>query len=222
MVAIIRCDHDEANLSNSSEQVATRRGQEWTLEVTRRQKIWTHPGAHLTILIDKLSGTDYITNLGWTAKRKRSEELNQVLEISRIESLATPVQYSDVEDLIPERLMSHLVHEGTLPPGTGVALVDALVQARPDLRHVVKRIEGASRQYQVSDSVAGQILAMQRDARGPWARSEWREWTAASSPGGTGPAPPVGRSHRAELYRRSARVPQRAGTEGTGGPSDRP
>jgi hypothetical protein len=166
MVPIIRCDRDEADLRDSSKQVAIRRGHEWTLELklTRRQKIWTHPGAHLTILIDKLSGTDYITNLGWTAKRKRSEELNQVLEISRIESLATPVQYGDAEDLIPERLKSHLVYEGTLPSGTGMALVDALVQIRPDLRHAIERIEAASRQYQINDSIAGQILAMQRDA----------------------------------------------------------
>lgn len=164
MVAIIRCDRDEADLRDSSGQVATRRGQEWALRLTRRKKIWTHPGAHLTILIDKLSGTDYITNLGWTAKLKRSEQLNQVLEISRIESLASPVQYCDLDDLISERLKSHLVHQGTLPPGTGKALVDALVQVRPDLRHAIERIEGASRRYEINGSVAGQIMAMQRDA----------------------------------------------------------
>lgn len=164
MVAIIRCDRDEADLRDNSEQVAARRGQEWALKLTRRQKIWTHQGAHLTILIDKLSGTDYITSLGWTAKMKRTEQLNQVLEISRIESLATPVRYSDLEDLIHERFKSHLEHEGTLPPGTGKALVDALVQVRPDLRHAIERIEGASRRYEINGSVAGQILAMQRDA----------------------------------------------------------
>lgn len=164
MVAIIRCDRDEADLRDSSERVATQRGQEWVLELTRRKKIWTHPGAHLTILADKLSGTDYITSLGWTAKLKRSERLSQILEISRIESLASPVMYSDVEDLIPERLKSHLVHEGTLPSGTGKALVDALVQVRPDLRHAIERIEGASRRYEINGSLAGQILAMQRDA----------------------------------------------------------
>jgi hypothetical protein len=164
VVAIIRCDRDEADLRDSLEQVATRRGQEWALELTRRKKIWTHPGAHLTIVIDKLSGTGYITNLGWTAKLKSSEQLNQVLQITRIESLASPVQYSDLEDLIPERLKSHLAHEGTLPSGTGKALVDALVQVRPDLRHVIERIEGASRRYEINGSVAGQILAVQRDA----------------------------------------------------------
>jgi hypothetical protein len=164
MVAIIRCDRDEADLRDSLEQVATRRGQEWALELTRRKKIWTHPGAHLTIVIDKLSGTGYITNLGWTAKLKSSERLSQVLQITRIESLVSPVQYSDLEDLIPERLKSHLAHEGTLPSGTGKALVDALVQVRPDLRHVIERIEGASRRYEINGSVAGQILAVQRDA----------------------------------------------------------
>lgn len=164
MVAIIRCDRDEVDLRDNWEQVATRRGQEWVLQLTRRKKIWTHPGAHLTILIDRLSGTSYITSLGWTAKLKRSEQLSLVLEISRIESLATPVPYSDVEDLIAERLKRHLAHEGTLSPGTGKALVDALVQLRPDLRHAIERIEGVSRRYEINGSVAGQILAMQRDA----------------------------------------------------------
>lgn len=74
------------------------------------------------------------------------------------------MQYGDVEDFIPERLKIHLVHEGTLPPGTGSALVDALVQVRPDLRHAIERIEGVSRRYEINGSVAGQILAMQRDA----------------------------------------------------------
>jgi hypothetical protein len=164
MVAIIRCNREEADLRAHKEQVAARRGQEWTLELTRPKKIWTHPGAHLTVLIDKLSGTDYVTSLGWTARLKRSEELNQVLEISRIESLATPVPYGDLEDLVSGRLKGHLVHEGTLPDCTGKALVNALVQVRPDLRHVIERIEGVSRRYEINGSVAGQLMAMQRDA----------------------------------------------------------
>jgi len=42
--------------------------------------------------------------------------------------------------------------------------VGALVQIRPNLREVVERIEGVARQYPIQDSVAGQAMAMQRDA----------------------------------------------------------
>lgn len=51
-----------------------------------------------------------------------------------------------------------------MPKGTGNALVSALVQIRPNLRAVIERIEGVVRQYAISDSLAGQTMAMQRDA----------------------------------------------------------
>ena len=57
-----------------------------------------------------------------------------------------------------------LVHEGTMPEGTGQAPVGALVQIRPNLREVIERIEGVARQYPIRDSLAGQAMAMQREA----------------------------------------------------------
>ena len=67
-------------------------------------------------------------------------------------------------DLVPRRFHDHLVREGTLSEGTGKALVDALIQVRPNLREVIERIEGVARQYSIRDSLAGQAMAMQRDA----------------------------------------------------------
>ena len=51
-----------------------------------------------------------------------------------------------------------------MPEGTGNAFVGALVQIRPNLREVIERIEGVARQYPIRDSLAGQTIAMQRDA----------------------------------------------------------
>ena len=164
MVAIIRCDRDEAERRDSAREIAGRRGQDSTLNINRRRKIWKG-GSHLTLLIDRLHGDDYVTSLGWTTKlRNSSADLDLVLEVSRVEEIPSPVQYSDVVDLVPRRFHDHLVREGTLSEGTGKALVDALIQVRPNLRTVTERIEGVARQYPIRGSLAGQAMAMQRDA----------------------------------------------------------
>ena len=87
-----------------------------------------------------------------------------MLVVSRVEEIPSLVQYSDVVDLVPKRFHEYLVHEGTMPEGTGQAPVGALVQIRPNLREVMERIEGVARQYPIRDSLAGQAMAMQRDA----------------------------------------------------------
>lgn len=164
MVAIIRCTRDEAERRDSRREIAARLGQDSPLNINRRKKIWKS-GSHLTVLIDRLHGHDYVTNLGWTTKlRNSSADLDLVLEVSRVEDIALPVQYSDVVDMIPKRFHEHLVSEGTVPEGTGKALVDALIQIRPNLREVIERIDGVNRQYPIRDSLAGQSIAMQRDA----------------------------------------------------------
>jgi hypothetical protein len=164
MVAIIRCDRDEAERRDSGREIAARRGQDSTLYINRRKKIWKG-GSHLTVLIDRLHGGDYVTSLGWTTKlRNSSADLDLVLEVSRVEEIPSPVQYSDVVDLVPKRFHEYLVHEGTMSEGTGKALVGALIQVRPNLREVIERIEGVARQYPIRDSLAGQTIAMQRDA----------------------------------------------------------
>jgi len=164
MVAIIRCDRDEAERRDSGGQIAARLGLDSTLNITRRGKAW-NGGSHLTVLIDKLHGGDYVTNLGWTTKlRNSSADLDLVLEVSRVEEIPSPVPYRDIKDLVPRRFRDHLVHEGPIPEGTGKALVGALIQIRPNLREVIERIEGVARQYPIRDSLAGQTVAMQRDA----------------------------------------------------------
>jgi hypothetical protein len=164
MVAIIRCDRDEAARRDSGREIAARRGLDSPLNTNRRKKIWKG-GSHLTVLIDRRHGGDYVTSLGWTTKlRSSSADLDLVLEVSRVEDIPLPVQSSDVVDLVPKRFHDHLVHEGTMSEGTGKALVGALIQIRPNLREVVERIEGVARQYPIQDSLAGQTMAMQRDA----------------------------------------------------------
>lgn len=164
MVAIIRCASDEAERRDRDRESAARRGQDSTLNINRRKKIW-NGGSHLTVLIDRLHGGDYVTCLGWTTKlRNSSAHLDLVLEVSRVENIASPVQYSDVVDMLPKRFHKHLVHEGTMPEGTGKALIDALIKVRPNLREVIERIDGVNRQYPIRDSLAGQTMAIQRDA----------------------------------------------------------
>lgn len=51
-----------------------------------------------------------------------------------------------------------------MPEGTGRALIDALIKVRPSLREVIERIDGVNRQYPIRDSLAGQTMAIQRDA----------------------------------------------------------
>lgn len=74
--------------------------------------------------IDKLHGTNYVTNLGWTTKlRNSSADLDLVLEVSRVEEIPSPVPYSDIEDLVPQRFHEYLVHEGRMSEGTGRPLL---------------------------------------------------------------------------------------------------
>src|SRR5215472_13242250 len=47
MVAIIRCDRDEAERRDSGRQIAARLGLDSTLNITRRRKAWKS-GSHLT------------------------------------------------------------------------------------------------------------------------------------------------------------------------------
>jgi hypothetical protein len=118
-----------------------------TLNITRRRKAWKG-GSHLTLLIDKPHGTGYVTNLGWTTKlRNSSADLDLVLGVSRVEEVPSPVPYSDIEDLVPQRFHEYLVHEGRMSEGAGKALVGALIQIRPNLREVIERIEGVARQH---------------------------------------------------------------------------
>ena len=121
MVAIIRCDRDEAERRDTGREIAARRGLDSTLSINRRKKIWKG-GSHLTVLIDRLHGGDYVTSLGWTTKlRNSSADLDLVLEVSRVEEIPSPVQYSDVVDLVPKRFHEYLVHEGRMSEGAGTA-----------------------------------------------------------------------------------------------------
>jgi hypothetical protein len=105
-----------------------------------------------------------ITKLGWATRLRRAGDLDQVLEVSRIEPVDPPVPYDQVVRRLAGRFTTHLVEEGPLPEGTGRALIDALTQERPALRDVIARIEGVAEKYPIGDSSAGQIMALQGDA----------------------------------------------------------
>jgi hypothetical protein len=163
MVAIIKCTRDEMERLEWSELLHNKRGEEWLWQPTRRRKTWDS-GSHLTLVLDTRPAIDVISKLGWTTRLRRAGDLDQVLEVSRIEPVDPPVPYNNVVRRLAGRFTTHLVEEGQLPEGTGRALIDALTQERPDLTDVMARIEGVAEKYHIRDSPAGQVLALQRDA----------------------------------------------------------
>ncbi len=163
MVAIIRCTGDEMERLEWNELLHANRGQEWLWQPTRRRKNW-ESGSHLTLILDTRPTGDVISKLGWTTRVRRAGDLDQVLEVSRIEPVDPPVSYNNVLGRLAGRFTNHLVEEGQLSEGTGRALVDALTQERPGLRDVIARIEGIAEKYPIGDSPAGQVVALQRDA----------------------------------------------------------
>lgn len=142
-----------------------KRGEDWVWKPTRRRKDWDRDGgAGLTLLLARSGDGDVVSRLGWTTRLKRSGDDDQVLEVSRVEPVDPPVPYSSVTQRLAGRFASHLVAEGQLSDGTGRALVEALVEERPELRNIVSRIEGVADKYPVAGSPGGQIMAVQRDA----------------------------------------------------------
>lgn len=165
MVAIIRCSGDERQELDWHERVHGERGEEWVWHPTRRRRNWdrsSRPG--LTLVLSRSTDGDVIRELGWTTRLNRSGDLDQVLEVSRIEGVEPGLPYARVVERLAGRYAIHLADEGGLSDGTGRALVKALTDERPDLEDVILRIEGVADRYPIGDSASGQILALQRDA----------------------------------------------------------
>ena len=161
MVAILKCAGDEKAQLDFNDRLHTQRGEEWTWKPTRRRVDWERGRAsHLTLIL----AANKVIKLGWTTRRQRAGDLDQVLEVSRIEPVDPPVPYSNVTERLSGRYTAYLVEEGTLSDGTGQALVEALVGERPDLQNIVARIEGVADKYPIDDSPPAQVMALQRDA----------------------------------------------------------
>jgi hypothetical protein len=163
MVAIIRCTGDELEQLDWNESLHARRGQEWVWQPTRRRRTWDS-GSHLTaILAPSATGVE-VSRLGWTIRLRPAGDIDQVLEVSRIEPVDPAVPYSSVEGRLSGRHKVHLKQEGCLSKATGEALVAALIDERPGLREIIARIEGVADKYPIGDSPSGQVMALQRDA----------------------------------------------------------
>ncbi|HET9898448.1 MAG TPA: hypothetical protein VFQ44_26260 [Streptosporangiaceae bacterium] len=163
MVAIIRCNQAEADHISWTEAVRTSRQEEWSWTTTRPQKDWRN-GAHLTLLVTGSPGAEVISALGWTTRIRRADDLGEKLEVSRIELLTTPVPLQEVTGRLASRHLARYAAEGQQTEQTGRAIKEALRQARPDLGPVIERIEGVASRFPISNSPAGQIVALQRDA----------------------------------------------------------
>lgn len=163
MVALIRTRGDEVEHREFRKRVRTLSERVVTIKVNRPKKIWSGNG-HLTLLIDH--GTpDKVTHVGWTTiVKKSSSDLDVALEIAGIASIGDPVPYGDVLARVEKKHHRWLVDEGTLTKGSGQAVVASLLQLRPDLRNLLAETEGMTDRFDISDSLSGQVLAMQRDA----------------------------------------------------------
>lgn len=163
MVAIIRCTPAEAKHIEVDLETHTRLKLEWTWRVNRPRSDWKS-GAHLTLIVSSNLGTELISSLGWTTGLRRSGDLDEQLEVSRVEPVTPPVPLRDVVGHLGNQHARHLSHEGQQSPATGRALIEMLVQTRPGLREVIDRITAVGDQYPIGDSPIGQIVALQRDA----------------------------------------------------------
>ena len=161
MVAILKCVGVEKSLLDSNERFYSKLGEEWVWKPVRQREDWGRDrGSGLTLIV----ADDEIIKLGWTSRRGWEGASGQKLEVSRIESVVPPIPYARVTGQLAPRFATHLADEGRLGAGTGQALVEALTQARPDLREVIATIEGVADKYPIRDSPAGQVMALQRDA----------------------------------------------------------
>lgn len=160
MVAILKCVGVEKSLLDSNEEFYAKLGEEWVWKPVRRRDDWERDkGSGLTLIV---SGGEVI-KLGWTSRRGWDGARGQKLEVSRIESIVPPVSYARLTGRLASRFAAHLVDEGRLSSGTGKALVNALIEDRPDLGDVIARIEGVADRYPIN-SPADQVMALQRDA----------------------------------------------------------
>ncbi len=163
MVAIIKCTPEEAKHVDVDLETHTRLKLQWTWQVNRPRKDWKS-GAHLTLIVVGSPGTEVIRWLGWTTGLRRSGDLDEELEVSRVESVTPPVILNNVIGRLPKQHFRHLTDQGQQSKATGRALIEMLVLVRPDLHEVIDRIEAVGDQYPIGDSPAGQIVALQRDA----------------------------------------------------------
>lgn len=122
MVAIIRCSAAEARHIAVDLETFGRLKLEWTWRVNRPQSDW-HQGAHLTLIVADDHGTEVVSWLGWTARLRRSGDLDRQLEVSRVEPVSPPVPLRDVVSRLDGRHARHVVHEGQQPQETGRALI---------------------------------------------------------------------------------------------------
>jgi hypothetical protein len=160
MVAILKCVGVEKSLLDSNEEFYAKLGEEWVWKPIRRRDDWERDkGSGLTLIV----ADDEVVKLGWASRRGWDGARGQKLEVSRIESVVPPVSYARLTGRLGSRFTAHLIDEGRLSPGTGKALVKALIEERPDLVDVIAKIEGAADKYPIN-SPADQVMALQRDA----------------------------------------------------------
>lgn len=196
MVSIIRCTPEEAKHVEVDLETHTRLKLEWTWRVNRPRSDWKS-GTHLTLIVAGRSGAEVISWLGWTTRLRRSGDLDEELEVSRVEPVTPRVPLDDVVCRLGKQHSRHLTHEGQQSGATGRALVGMLVEVRPDLREVIDRIEAAGNRYPIGDSPVGQIVALQRDATIGVARmagmdaSVFARWDRPQRWPGPGAVPPT-------------------------------
>jgi hypothetical protein len=160
MVAILKCVGVEKGLLDSNEAFYAKLGEEWVWKPIRRRDDWERDkGSGLTLIV----ADDELIKLGWTSRRGWDGARGQKLEVSRIESVVPPVSFARLIGRLASRFAAHLIDEGRLSPGTGNALLKALMDERPDLGDVIARIEGIADKYPIN-SPADQVMALQRDA----------------------------------------------------------
>jgi hypothetical protein len=163
MVAVIRCRLDEIERLKFNMQLGTRLGNDAALEISRPRDVWT-TGGGLSLVLDRQTDDGRIAYLGWTSILRHAGDLDRVVEVSRLEPVEPSVAYKHVLDRLTNRQSHYLKSEGPQTPGTGEALVAALLKLRPGLRDALDEIKGVSQRYPITRSTAGQVLAMQRDA----------------------------------------------------------
>jgi hypothetical protein len=163
MVAVIKCTPAEAKHVEVDLDTHTRLKLEWTWRVNRPRIHW-QSGAHLTLIVTNNQGSEAVSWLGWTTGLRRSGDLDRELEVSRVELVVPPVRLHDVVGRLGRQHSRHLTREGQQSKATGRALIEMLLQIRPDLREMVVRVQSVGDRYPIGDSPVGQVVALQRDA----------------------------------------------------------
>jgi hypothetical protein len=125
-----------------------------------RRRDWSGTAGHLAVLI----ADDEIPWVGRVQGGKNITNRDRIVRVSEVQPVG-PIELGQFRDYLPARHRDVLSRRGIVPPGAGLAIVNALREIFPQDADVIGRLSRAE-PYVLPPGPRGELLNQERDAVG--------------------------------------------------------